>query len=1025
MLDFPELVEAASCAFVGREPVFARLDAFRAASVCGYFEVVADAGLGKTALAAEIARRNDALCFFANASRGLTAAEQFLTHLCATIIIRYGLKYDRLPSKAGEDATYLGRLLKEVAAKSAPVWIVVDGLDEAERPPTNANPLLLPTHLPHGVYVVVTHRPTGGHLLTQPNTPKASYEILWDAPDQKMAIETYLEQRVARDEQIKATLADLRPPLGADAFVERLKSASKGNFMYLSYVLADMISPREAGQPSLDLDKLPQGLQGYYEQFWSKMKEAQAEGWADWDTLYRPVIERLAVAAEAVTADWLGAQTGRDPQAITERALSRWTRLLGSERVGGVETWRVVHRSFADFLADKVNLRSANRAVGEHYTDRLSNKWTEWDNYGLRHAPQHLAAAAADPLARHVLTEKLVSLVLDAQYERQHLKRLRDPNAFERVLELALRTAAHDDGLSPILLAEVALRVVAFGKEQRRAQPVFDLAVQGDVDGAERRLDLFALEMDAAWYQALLLTIAWLGASKNIEGARGLRDRTRKAIAIAPPSPVLQCLSQWVDAAIDKTPVPVTSLPPPPPLEEARSIVARLTDSAVDRSLLAGADIELFASREMMAGSKGYLAELDGPDLVALTAADPGLGEPLLQQYVALHAAYGYREYRQGSLWALLDAVLQHPRVEWVRSWVPALGAAALAPNRGEFRESLGITTLALRRLAGEAGAVEQLDQALSQAVDAVGTTDVIAAGAGRRGQGDTWGTHRRRLSAFAEAFSRLPGGRATSATLITRALGLRYGFAGFNAPACTALAEAIEISSPDFGWIAQALAAARSSAHNIQDSTFCARTTARVNAMASRWWGAPAVGAFDVVDLAERLAVDPSAPDFAAQHKVGETYADRDPQFTIPLSDKLLNATSLTQLAEVYQRPLEDFRRLNIDQGWDAEQPLPQGTLVNIPDPGFPPLIAARFVARALADPSLSPEEQQATIRILVPIAAAEATVLDTVLSRFFLAAGAQDQDVLAALTELAKGSQATSAPDLELQVRLTAFIP
>jgi hypothetical protein len=522
----------------------------------------------------------------------------------------------------------------------------------------------------------------------------------------------------------------------------------------------------------------------------------------------------------------------------------------------------------------------------------------------------------------------------------------------------------------------------------------------------------------------LLLTIAWVGAPKNAERAKDVRDRVRKALKITPPAPTLQLLLKWVNAAIDQTSAPATSLPPSPSLEEARAIVVRLTDSAVDQSLLAGADVELMMRREMIAGSKGYLAEVHGPELVALTLTAPEFGESLLQQYVAAHAAYGYREYRQGSLWALLGAVLQHPKQEWVQSWVPALGAAALAPNRGEFRESLGLTTLALRTLTGEIGAHEQLERNRTQAVEAVNAMPAVDAGAGQRGQGDTWGIHRRRLGALAEAFSRLPGGRTISAALITRALGLRYGFAGFNAPACLALAEAIEVSSSDRELIAQALAAARTSAHNIQDSTFCARTTARVTAM-SRWWEARPTSTFDVVAAAERLSEEPSAAEFAAQHVVGELYSDRVREITIALSDELLNATSLTQLAAIYQRPLEEFRRMNSERGWEPEQSLPLGTLVNVPDPGFPPLLAARFAAHALVNPSLSEEQQRATIRVLVPMAAADATTLDTVLSRLVLATRSQHREMLAALTELADRSQATMAPDLELLGRLTAFIP
>ena len=252
-------------------------------------------------------------------------------------------------------------------------------------------------------------------------------------------------------------------------------------------------------------------------------------------------------------------------------------------------------------------------------------------------------------------------------------------------------------------------------------------------------------------------------------------------------------------------------------------------------------------------GARGYLAEQDGPQLVAAAVMAPPVGEPLLRQYLAIHSAYGYREYRQGSLWALLDAIIHHPSGEWVRSWVTALGAAALAPNRGEFAEGLVLAVLAVRARAGDVAARAELDLRRVQALAAV---RALRAGETRRGAGDTWGSHKRRLAALAEVFAQLPGAPAAGTTeLLTEALGLQYGFAGFHAPACLALAEAIEVARADPAWTDAALAAGLESAHNIQDATFCARTTARLNAMRERWWGLGATP--DVGTAARRLLRD------------------------------------------------------------------------------------------------------------------------------------------------------------------------
>src|SRR5262249_56860802 len=97
------------------------------------------------------------------------------------------------------------------------------------------------------------------------------------------------------------------------------------------------------------------------------------------------------------------------------------------------------------------------------------------------------------------------------------LERLRGPNALERVLDLALRGVARDEAASPALLAEAALQLVIFLKDQRQVGLIFDLARRGEVEKAECWLSLFELEVDPAWYRALLLTVAMLGASQGLD----------------------------------------------------------------------------------------------------------------------------------------------------------------------------------------------------------------------------------------------------------------------------------------------------------------------------------------------------------------------------------------------------------------------------------------------------------------------------------------------------------------------------
>ena len=411
--NFSELISAITRGFVGRDFIFRQLQEFQERHPCGYLRIVADAGLGKTALAAAVACRYKAPAFFANSSRGLTRPDQCLNHLSAELIARSELVHDHLPDRAGEDSNYLGQMLADAVQKSSdPLWIVVDALDEADKPSPGRNTLLLPDRLPQGVYFLLTHCPGEYPLTTDARTPVGEYTIAWDAPAQKTDIRRYLLSQ-AEKPAIRGALAMATPPISPERFISDLEEASEGNFKYLDYVITDIASG-EPGFVPLDLDTLPRGLKGYYEQFWSHIapapEEDRREVREEWEQIYQPVIAFLGATKEPVTAEWLAALVGCHAKKIRERALRRWQRFLHQDQVQ--RTWRVVHRSFTDFLAKKMD-EAEWRAFHARIADRYLAAWggleagipglhdlVKLDNrdvrYGLRHLAAHLEAAGRE-----------------------------------------------------------------------------------------------------------------------------------------------------------------------------------------------------------------------------------------------------------------------------------------------------------------------------------------------------------------------------------------------------------------------------------------------------------------------------------------------------------------------------------------------------------------------------------------------------------------------------------------------------
>lgn len=414
--DVTTTIKTATKWFVGRDFVFEWLETQLHELPCGYLRLVADAGLGKTAIAAEIARRYNALVHFVNAPQGVTRPDQCLNHLAASLIARYELDHDHLPDRAGQDANFLHTLLQEAATKrgNAPLFLVIDALDEADPVLAGRNWLLLPDNLPHGTYVLLTHRPGDYPISTNAQTPQPKpLVITWDDPRQQDDIAEHLRRQAQRPE-IRCVLDDSIPPISVPQFVEALQVFAEGNFMYLDYVLADIITRGEGFDP-LNLQGLPHGLPGYYNHFWQQIEQVKGqEGWADWNSLFRPVIELMGVAGEPVSVAWLAEHTGRDTLEIEERALQLWQRFLRSERRSeSVRTWYVVHQSFGDFLSAKVNLSKAHQRVADWYV----NTWGGWEarlpnlgmakehhsGYGLRHLATHLVGAECIEDLHHLL----------------------------------------------------------------------------------------------------------------------------------------------------------------------------------------------------------------------------------------------------------------------------------------------------------------------------------------------------------------------------------------------------------------------------------------------------------------------------------------------------------------------------------------------------------------------------------------------------------------------------------------------
>jgi hypothetical protein len=874
-----------------------------------------------------------------------------------------------------------------------PISIIVDGLDEAlayKGEVTIIKLLSALENIPPKVRLILTSRPEAGVENEFFNADNFSLSSTENDDANNGDMHSFVQKKLAG-----SALA-----ASADVIVQK----AERNFQYATFLLKNLLAggiDSTAG--------LPAGLDSLYRESLGRVI-----GPRDWGHEYAPVMGLLSVARESMTETQLKNFSGLKEREIAD-CLTDLRQFI--EETGPPRGYRLYHQSVVDFLK-LPELKVSGRALRNEYylpssewhervaTYYFSNgtpSWGRWDSYGLRYTGTHLAEAAheASKDNRHTLVRRLVNLVVDPAYRSRHLAGLDDVPALLHDMGEAVRCSARDRE-GGLLLVQSALALIAFRDQELRPQGLFDLAAAGQIERAIRRLELFDLDED--WARAAQLTIAWLGAGTNLEDARTLLGKINVQAGLT------KNLFELVRAAIERTPAPPPQMPLDPPLPE-HEVAARVDwfgGKGGDPELLQRIiDNSLRAPGGEMGAAAGYLAARDAPMLVAFAAAHPIDGDRYLRQYLAVHSSYQYVQYRNRSLWIVLENVLRHPDPHWVRQMVRELATTALAGSSLEFRETLPLTILALQALAGRPGAQESLmnirDEAVRQAAQVPDEPDAsrnlnmltwrASGGTGVAQHGDdSWGAHRRRLAAHAQILALLEGNWSRANELLIGAANLQRGYAGFQVPIYMMLAEAFLICDPTRPPIIETiLDMAQQAAHKVQDASFCLRMTSRCNAMRQRWWGS-----FVLRDSVRLLVDQPQAVELAAQHRIGEDFRHRDPM-SLALPDEVRSATTLTALSNIYHRPITEIEHIN--PRLDANQTLTAGTCVNIPDPGLATWIAARLAAEILVDKTLANQERVELMQLLIPVATPNPTVLDLVLGRLLLLTRPADAALLDAL--------------------------
>jgi hypothetical protein len=359
--EFRALIEEKTGLFCGRRFVVDAFDKFLRTKSKGYFTVIGDAGMGKSAIASKYVLATKFPCFFNILAEGRNKPEKFLSSIREQLIKRYGLQ--------NQDNANLQTVLQKASEKLSEgqqLIIVVDALDEVEQE-GSGNLLDLPQNLPNGVYFLLTRRPYNQQNRRLTTSPDTTYETLdlkeekyqrFSEQDVKQYIGLFLQKDKDYKDKLKKWLQER--DINELTFIEEVAKKSENNFMYLRYVLPAIANGQYEDLKSEDF---PIGLEGYYYSHWAKMNMQGKNKEIEVFVLFVLLRNKISPTIKIITETVEKKEEFQDiDQVDVKRILDKWVEYLSKEKDHGEVRYKIYHASFADFLKKQSEL-DANRKI--------------------------------------------------------------------------------------------------------------------------------------------------------------------------------------------------------------------------------------------------------------------------------------------------------------------------------------------------------------------------------------------------------------------------------------------------------------------------------------------------------------------------------------------------------------------------------------------------------------------------------------------------------------------------------------
>jgi len=353
--EFQQIITAKNHNFVGREFVFSAINNFLNQSDRGYFTIIGEPGIGKSAILAHYVSQNPGFVYYNVEIAGKNRVEEFLTTICTQLIEiaqNQGIKNltANFSDSTTEDSGFLSLLLQQISNRLQPkqrLIITIDGCDRIDinNQPRGSNIFYLPRYLPEKVYFILTRRP----FLTDKSG------LLIETPAQSLDLSNYPEQnRADIQEYIKSYLNESCHSVDASAATRRLASLSEEknsedvslnmtqgfddetNFMYVKETLA-----------ATNEDIYPPNLQLYYQNHLEKMNLATRKH----QTIALQVLNILV--QQSISIEAIGERLDEDEYEI-KVILDKWREFLHLKSIAADIHYSLYHASFRDWLRQQI-----------------------------------------------------------------------------------------------------------------------------------------------------------------------------------------------------------------------------------------------------------------------------------------------------------------------------------------------------------------------------------------------------------------------------------------------------------------------------------------------------------------------------------------------------------------------------------------------------------------------------------------------------------------------------------------------